>query len=45
MHDRVADHLIWVYWFDRDVRSVERLEANRIADNVSAMLQASPARD
>jgi len=44
VHDRKTDRMVWVSWFDRDVRSVEQLDATRIAGNVGRILAGFPAR-
>jgi YD repeat-containing protein len=44
VHDRATERMVWVSWLERNLDKTERPEAERVAGNISRLLESFPVR-
>ncbi len=45
VHDVAADRMVWVAWTERELEKLERPPAERVAGNITRLLEGFPARE
>lgn len=45
VHDVAADRMVWVAWTERELKKLERPPVERVAGNITRLLENFPGRD